>query len=94
MASKTPNPLDEIRKALEGIKTTRFTGGMCKIEQALMVESLKVLDDYAEVKAEYEKALKDRDDDGYREYVRAGMRAGEQQINLIAAILRSAGRIA
>ena len=86
-------PLDEIRKALEGLKTTRFTGGMCKIEQALMVEGLKVLDGYAEVKAEYEKALKDKDDDGYRQYMLNGVRAGEQQINLIAAILRSAGRI-
>jgi len=89
MASKT---VDEVRKALEEMKSG-FVGSTCNIERVLVTEGLKVLDDYAEVKAEYEKALKDRNDDGYREYMLAGVRAGEQQINFIAAILRSAGRI-
>lgn len=85
--------VDEVRKALEEMKSG-FVGSTANIERVLVVEGLKVLDDYAEVKVEYEKALKSRDDDGYREYMRAGVRAGEQQINLLAAILRSAGRIA
>jgi len=89
MASKT---VDEVRKALEEMKSG-FVGSTCNIERVLVTEGLKVLDDYAEVKVEYEKALKASDDDGYREYILAGMRAGEQQINFIAAILRSAGRI-
>ncbi len=88
MTSKT---VDEVRKALEYIQNAGSLA--CAIERALVTEGLKVLDDYAEVKAEYEKALKDRNDDGYREYMLAGVRAGEQQINFIAAILRSAGRI-
>ncbi len=88
MASKT---VDEVRKALEEMKIS--WGSTCNIERVLVTEGLKVLDDYAEVKAEYEKALKASDDDGYREYILAGMRAGETQINLISVILRSAGRI-
>jgi len=82
--------VDGVRKALDLLKNANTT----RLEKALVTEGLKVLDDYAEVKAEYEKALKSNDDDGYREYILAGMRAGEQQINLIAVILRSAGRIA
>ena len=90
MASKT---VDEVRKALECIQNAGPFA--CAIEHALVTEGLKILDDYAEVKAEYEKALNDSDlgGGGYREYILAGMRAGETQINLIAAILRSAGRI-
>lgn len=91
--------VDEVRKALEEIR--RIERDACEsfscpahdTAHALITEGLKVLDDYAEVKIEYEKALKSRDDDGYREYILAGMRAGEQQINLIAAILRTAGRL-
>jgi len=86
MASKT---VDEVRKALDLLKNANTT----RLEKALVTEGLKVLDDYAEVKAEYEKALKSNDDDGYREFILRGVKAGEQQINLIAAILRSAGRL-
>ena len=91
MTSKT---VDEVRKALEEMKPDPHRmSTRSGVEDALVTEGLKILDDYAEVKAEYEKALKDRNDDGYREYILAGMRAGEQQINLIAVILRSAGRL-
>ncbi len=86
--------VDEVRKALEEMKPDPHRmSTRSGVEDALVTEGLKVLDDYAEVKAEYEKALKDRDDLGYREYMKAGVSAGEKQINLIAAILRSAGRI-
>ena len=91
MTSKT---VDEVRKALEEMKPDPHRmSTRSGVEDALVTEGLKILDDYAEVKVEYEKALKASDDDGYREYILAGMRAGEQQINLIAAILRSAGRL-
>lgn len=93
MTSKT---VDEVRKALEEMKPDPHRmSTRSGVEDALVTEGLKILDDYAEVKAEYEKALNDSDlgGGGYREYILAGMRAGETQINLIAAILRSAGRI-
>lgn len=93
MASKT----DEVRVVLEEMREEGkgFYEWSKSVNRALVVEGLKVLDDYAEVKAEYEKALKDSDlgGGGYREYMLHGMRAGEQQIHLLAAILRSAGRI-
>ena len=95
------NTVDEVRKALEEIRRIErdacesFSCSAHDVSSAFVTEGLKVLDDYAEVKAEYEKALNDSDlgGGGYREYILAGMRAGEQQINLIAVILRSAGRL-
>ena len=88
--------VDEVRKALDELKLRgeKRVDGLTELEDALITEGLKVLDDYAEVKMEYEKALKSRDDDGYREFILRGVKAGEQQINLIATILRTAGRIA
>lgn len=80
---------DEVRRALDLLKNANTT----RLEKALVTEGLKVLDDYAEVKVEYEKALKASDEDDYREFILRGVKAGEQQINLIAVILRSAGRI-
>lgn len=80
---------DEVRRALDLLKNANTT----RLEKALVTEGLKVLDDYAEVKVEYEKALKSNDDDGYREFILRGVKAGEQQINLLAAILRTAGRL-
>ena len=87
--------VDEVRKALDELKLRgeKRVDGLTELEDALVTEGLKILDHYAEVKVEYEKALKASDDDGYREYILAGMRAGETQINLISVILRSAGRI-
>lgn len=87
MASKT----DEVRKALEEMKSG-FVGSTCNIERVLVTEGLKVLDDYADVKAAFDRIPKD-DDLGYREYMKAAVRTGQQQINFIANILRSAGRI-
>ena len=88
MASKT----DEVRKALEEMKSG-FVGSTCNIERVLVTEGLKVLDDYADVKAAFDRIPKDDDDLGYREYMKAAVRTGQQQINFIANILRSAGRI-
>ena len=89
--------VDEVRKALEEMKPDPHRmSTRSGVEDALVTEGLKVLDDYAEVKAEYEKALKSKNDDDYRAFILRGVKAGEhgeQQINLIAAILRSAGRL-
>jgi hypothetical protein len=93
MASKT---VDEVRKALEELSRKGCMIVQCgcrDTHKAFVTEGLKVLDDYAGVKAEYEKGAKLNDDPGYREYMRNGMRAGEHQINFIAAILRTAGRM-
>lgn len=67
MTSKT---VDEVRKALEEMKPDPHRmSTRSGVEDALVTEGLKILDDYAEVKVEYEKALKASDDDGYREYI-------------------------
>lgn len=93
--------VDDVRKALEDLRRAHPLIGLDGspgesgdiIAQALVKEGLSMIRDYEAVKAEYDKLKPNEDDAGYRDYIKAGVRAGEHQISFLMAILRTAGRM-